>query len=74
MLNVDIIAEINGAIQQAATEAGQDEGLSNKIIAWFNALSNGNESLEDHTAIRNHMELMMKHVHVDIDEEHSDAD
>ena len=74
MLNVDITAEINGAIQQAATEAGQDEGLSTKIIAWFNELSNGNESLEDHTAVRNHLDLIMKHVQLVLEEEHTDAD
>lgn len=73
MLNVDITGEINGAIRQATTEAGQDEGLSTKIIAWFNALSSGNESLEDHTAVHNRLEVIMKDVKLALDEERADA-
>lgn len=38
---------IDEAVVSAAEEAGQDDALSRKLIAWFEALSSGNEQIDD---------------------------
>ena len=37
---------IDEALVSAAEEAGQGEALSRKLIAWFEALSSGNEQID----------------------------
>lgn len=38
---------IKEAIEAAVGEGGQDASLSRKLIAWFEALSSGNERIDD---------------------------
>lgn len=72
----DVNAEVGEAIRQAVKEAGQDGALATKIVAWFNALSSGNDSLADRASLQRHMELLMQHISVDVehDQEEDDAD
>ena len=39
--------EIEEAIRTAVVEAGQDESLSRRLVAWFDKVSSGNERLTD---------------------------
>lgn len=74
MLSVDVASDINSAIQHAVEEAGQKIDLSVKISAWFNALSSGNESLEDHTGLRNHIDLIIKTITLSLERSYSDGE
>ena len=38
---------IRDAIEAAVEEGGQDASLSRKLVAWFEALSSGNERIDD---------------------------
>ena len=38
---------IREAIEAAVEEDGQDASLSRKLVAWFEALSSGNERIDD---------------------------
>lgn len=38
---------IKEAITEAALELGQDKELAAKLLAWFEAIADGNESLDD---------------------------
>lgn len=65
---------IKEAISEAVYELRQDEGLSNKMIAWIEALVSGNESLEDRDSVYRHLELLYDATTVEIEEdtEHED--
>jgi hypothetical protein len=62
MTDLNILQDINEAIRQAVKDAKQDDVLANRIISWFNGISNGNETLEDHATVRNRMELLLESV------------
>jgi hypothetical protein len=49
---------IKEAIKEAVKEYNQDNGLANKLIAWFNGLASGNESLEDRDSVARHLDLL----------------
>lgn len=48
---------ISASILEATESAGQDRSLGKKIIAWFEALNSGNESMQDRESVARHMEL-----------------
>lgn len=48
---------VRSAIIDATAAAGQDHGLATKLIAWFDALNSGNETLTDKESVSRHMEL-----------------
>ena len=49
---------IRDAIKEAVKECRQGSGLANKLIAWFDGLASGNESLEDRDSVARHLELL----------------
>jgi hypothetical protein len=77
--NTEIQNEINKSIRKAVADADQDEELANRIIAWFRALSEGNENIDDRITSHNHIDLILKHVNLsskdkDAEEENDNAD
>lgn len=55
-MNLD--PRIKDAIVEAAKELEQDPGLASKLIAWFEALAEGNETLDDRDSVSRHLELL----------------
>jgi len=51
-------AKVKGAISAAAKELGQGENLTKQLVAWFEAIVNGNESLDDRQSVHRHLELL----------------
>lgn len=49
---------IKDAITEAARELGQKKELTDKLIAWFEALADGNESLDDRDSVYRRLELL----------------
>ena len=52
--------EIKSAVYSATEKAGQEQVVANKIIAWLEALSSGNESLEDSESVKRHLDLLFE--------------
>lgn len=44
--------EIEEAIRTAVVDAGQDESLSRRLVAWFEEVSSGNEMLTEESTDR----------------------
>jgi hypothetical protein len=49
---------IREAITKAVSDADQPKELATRLLAWFDALSTGNASLEDRESVAKHMELL----------------
>jgi hypothetical protein len=49
---------IRTSILQATEASGQSRSLANKIIAWFEAMSSGNESISNRESVARHMEIL----------------
>ena len=49
---------IKEAISGAARELNQDQALAAKLVAWFEALADGNESLDDRDATYRRLRLL----------------
>ena len=60
-------AEIKRAVAEAVAEAGQGKAVADQLWAWFEALSNGNDSLGERDAVRRRLELLLKKVEVTLD-------
>ena len=52
------------ALISAVKEAGQDETLSKRILAWYEGLTSGNESLSDPESVLRHLELLYDSVNL----------
>lgn len=52
--------EIKSAICSATERSGQEQVVANKIVAWLEALSSGNESLEDSESVKRHLDLLFE--------------
>ena len=50
--------EIEEAIRTAVVEAGQDESLSRRLVAWFEEVSSGNEMLTDRESTDRRLERL----------------
>lgn len=55
-----IDARITQAIQEAVDEAGQPETLARRLVAWFEAVTSGNEDINDHAAAARHLEVLFE--------------
>ena len=53
-------ARIKQAIAEAVEEAGQPESLARRLIAWFEAVTIGNEDINDDTATARHLEVLFQ--------------
>ena len=51
-------ADIRRAIEQAVRHHGQDQSLAAKIVAWFEAVTSGNEEIHDTVAAGRHLDLL----------------
>lgn len=49
---------IKDAITEAARDLNQKKELTDKLIAWFEALADGNESLDDRDSVYRRLELL----------------
>jgi hypothetical protein len=49
---------IREAVTKAVSDADQPKELATRLLAWFDALSTGNASLEDSESVKKHMELL----------------
>lgn len=53
-----IDARIAQAINEAVKEAGQPDTLARRLIAWFEAVSSGNEDINDQAAADRHLQVL----------------
>lgn len=56
---------IKDAIVEAVNGLEQEPALASRLIAWFEALADGNESLDDKDAAFRHMDLLYQAVTVE---------
>lgn len=47
---------IESAIREAVNEEGQNPKVADRVIAWLDALTNGNETLGDTSAVTRHIQ------------------
>lgn len=59
---------ISQAVSQAVQHAGQPGAVADRLLAWFEGLSTGNESLEDPDSVKRHVEVLFDAVVVTDDE------
>ena len=67
-----IDARITQAIQEAVEEAGQPKKLASRVIAWFEAVTSGNEDIGDDEAAARHLEVLFEGTVVSNEEEEED--
>ena len=53
-------ARIIQAIQEAVEEAEQPATLACRLIAWFEAVTSGNEDINDQNAAARHLEVVFE--------------
>ena len=64
---------ITQAINEAVQEAGQPDSLAYRLIAWFEAVTSGNEDINDDATATRHLEVLFKATVVEgVDEEGED--
>jgi len=59
---MDLPREIQTAIHKAVDDERQCPAVASKLLAWFDALSNGNESLTDPESVKRHLDLLFETV------------
>ena len=52
--------EIKAAVHSATEKAEQAQVVAEKIIAWLEALSSGNEKLDDVESVKRHLDLLFE--------------
>ena len=68
-----IDARITQAINEAVKEAGQPDTLARRLIAWFEAVTSGNEDINDQATAARHLEVLFEGTVVEnADEEDAD--
>jgi len=66
---------ITQAINEAVEEAGQPETLARRLIAWFEAVTSGNEDINDDATAARHLEVLFDGTVVEsVDNEEKDGD
>ncbi|RMB01950.1 CxC ATPase DNA modification system associated small protein [Eilatimonas milleporae] len=55
-----IDARITQAINEAVKEAGQPDTLARRLIAWFEAVTSGNEDINDQATAARHLEVLFE--------------
>ena len=53
------------AIEEAVREKDQSDALARRLTAWFDAVSSGNEDLNDRQSADRHLELLYGEVQLD---------
>lgn len=49
-------AKITQAIEEAVAEAGEDPAVARRLTAWMNAITTGNEGVNDVTSALRHLD------------------
>lgn len=62
-MNTD--AKIQEAIKESVADSGQNEGLADKLIAWFEAVANGNDSLANKDSVSRRLDLLYENCSID---------
>lgn len=65
---------IEDAILKAVKDNLQDELLGKALIAWFNELSNGNESTTDFEAVHRRLNLLLQKTSMNLNTTEEDQD
>lgn len=55
------------AIEEAVKEAGQPETLARRLLAWFDAVTSGNEDINDQAAAARHLEVLFEGTVLQVD-------
>lgn len=63
-----IDARITQAINEAVAEAGQPDALARRLIAWFEAVTSGNENINDQATTARHLEVLFEGTVVENDD------
>ena len=50
--------KIKNAIELSVQEAGQPATLASRLIAWFEAINDGNEDVNDAAQVQRHLESL----------------
>ncbi len=58
-------AKIQEAIKEAVADFGQNEGLADKLIAWFESVASGNESLTNKDSVSRRLDLLYENCSTD---------
>lgn len=58
-------AKIQKAIREAVADFGQNDGLADKLIAWFEAVVNGNENLANKDSVSRRLDLLYENCLID---------
>lgn len=64
---VSLDPRISEAIRSAVEEAGQSPALARKLIAWLEAVTSGNEDINDTASADRHLEVLYGETSVDDD-------
>jgi hypothetical protein len=51
--------QIRNAVAEAVAAQGQDSGLTDKILAWFDAVADKSISVNDREAMRKHITILL---------------
>ena len=62
-MNTD--AKIQEAIKEAVADFDQNEGLADKLIAWFESVANGNENLANKELVSRRLDLLYENCSID---------
>ena len=60
---------IRQAVKDAVHDSDQPSNLGEKLIHWLEALTSGNEKLEDRDSVERHLELLYEAVSLMEDDE-----
>ena len=60
---------VEEAVREAVAECNQPTGLAGKIMAWLEALAEGNEDFEDRDRVARYLEVLYEATEVTLDEE-----
>lgn len=55
-MNLD--PKIQEAIESAAKSEGQTPAFAKKLMAWVDALTSGNERIDDNDSVKRHLDLL----------------
>lgn len=66
--------EITAAVQEAVREAGQPEHVATKITRWLDALSSGQESINETESVQRHLDVIFESLDVRLEDESSETE
>lgn len=64
-MKMDVPDEVAEAVQKAVREEGQPEKLGNRILAWYEAISSGRDSMADAESVNRRVSVILDAVEVE---------